>query len=154
GAGGVERYHLLETLRHYGAERLDAAGASAPIRARHLAWCVDLAERAEPDLFGPEQAQWLGRLAQGDDNLRLALAWSLEYDPEAGLRLAGSLWRFWQVRGYLVEGGSHLAALLDRAGAPTAARAKALLGAAILARQQSDFGREKALLEESLALFR
>src|SRR5262249_30654118 len=82
GAGGVERYHLLETLRHYGAERLDAAGASAPIRARHLAWCVDLAERAEPDLFGSKQAQWLERLAQEHDNLRLALAWSLEYDPE------------------------------------------------------------------------
>src|SRR5262249_718020 len=101
--GGVERFHLLESLRQYGAEMLEAADAPGSIRARHLAWCVDLAERAEPHLFGGEQAQYLERLAREHDNVRAALTWSREHDPGAGMRLAGSIWRFWQVRGYLVE---------------------------------------------------
>jgi predicted ATPase/class 3 adenylate cyclase len=154
GANGVERYRLLETLRQYGAERLDAAGESVSTRARHLTWCVDLGETAESLLYGPEQAQWLERLAREHDNFRAALAWSVEHDPEAGLRLAGSIWRFWQVRGYVVEGGRHLAALLDRACEPTVARAKALLGAAILAIFQTDVLRRRALSDESLAIFR
>ena len=57
-----ERYRLLETVRQYAQERLDESGEADRARAWHLAFYVALAERARPELVGPEQGAWLARL--------------------------------------------------------------------------------------------
>jgi non-specific serine/threonine protein kinase len=72
--GEQERYRLLETVREYGLEQLEASGEEA-VRDRHLAWCLALAEEAAPHLARAEQA-WLGRLEAEHDNLRAALRWA------------------------------------------------------------------------------
>ena len=54
------RYRMLDTVRHYAAERLTLGGDEATTRSRHLAWCLALAERARAGLAGPEQGRWLG----------------------------------------------------------------------------------------------
>ncbi len=155
-AGGM-RFRMLETLREYAREQLSPEEQTA-LGHRHGEHYLALAEEADPRLTGPEQAQWLDRLETEHDNLRAALAWckSAEDGAEAGLRLAGALWRFWQTRGYVSQGRGHLVEALKQKGATvsTLARAKALNGAGVLARRQGDYLAARALHEESLVIRR
>jgi non-specific serine/threonine protein kinase len=153
------RYRLLETVRQYGWERLVEAEEAPVARDRQRDWCVALAERAKPELRGMGQQEWRERLEVEHDNLRAALTWSLESDPMVGVRLAGSLWRFWQQRGYYEEGRRWLEAALAGVGPARRpegqrVRARALIGAGLLARDQGDSPAARAFAEESLALFR
>lgn len=151
-ANGEGRYRLLETIRHYGLNRLEQSGERDALRLRHVAWCLELAEQAEPHLQGAEQAAWLNRLEREHDNLRAALKWTTEV--ETRLRLASALWRFWYTRGYLTEGRGWLEGTLERAKnvAPTM-RAKALNAAGILAWRQGDCKNAQRRYEESLAIY-
>jgi tetratricopeptide (TPR) repeat protein len=154
---GEGRYRLLETVRQYARDRLLEEGEADAVRARHAEYFLQLAERAEPELHRHEQIEWLDRLGVEHDNLRAALAWTrARGQGEEGLRLGGALWSFWVVRGYLGEGREHLARLLALPGAEarTAARARALHGAGILAMFQGNYGATRTLLEESLAISR
>jgi non-specific serine/threonine protein kinase len=150
------RYRLLETVRQYAAERLAQAGEDGAMRDAHLAYFLELAEEAEPQLNGPDQVAWLGRLAREHDNLRAALRWTRERGAaEEGLRLAGSLSWFWNVRDHLSEGRRWLeGALAASTGSSAAVRAKALNGAGVLAKSQGEYRRARAFLEEGLALWR
>ncbi len=154
--GGAARYRLLETVRQYGREKLEEARELAAVRIRHGSWYLGLAERAEPELQGPDQKKWLHLLEAEHDNLREALAFSVEGGPgDEALRLAAALWWFWHVHGYLGEGRAWLSrALAGTHGALSPARARALYGAGFLAWRQGEFGRAQALGRESLALFR
>jgi predicted ATPase/DNA-binding CsgD family transcriptional regulator len=152
--GAAARYGLLETVRQYAGDKLLAAGEAAAVRDRHLAWYLALVEAVEPELRRGEQLAWLARLDAEHDNLRVALGWARDADPTAGLRLAGSLWQYWRARGHYGEGRRWLEDFIGRAQAPTAARAKALLGLGILASEQGDPAAARTWLEASLALSR
>ena len=149
------RYRLLETVRHYAAERLAEQGELTVTRRAHAMHYLALAEEAEPQLTGADQGRWLARLEAEHDNLRAALAWLREHGPaEQGQRLAAALWRFWHLRGHFDEGLRWLEALATGdLGAPVA-RAKALHGAGMLAHEQGDHERAAALLEQGLACWR
>jgi len=157
GTDDSVRYRLLETLRQYGRERLIASGETEETQRRHAAYFLALAEEAEPKLTGPEQVVWLDRLETEHDNLRAALRWvRASGEAETGLRLGGALWWFWYVRGYYLEGRERLAELLALPGAAgrTAARAKVLNGAGVMAWAQGDYAPARTLHEESLAIRR
>jgi predicted ATPase len=154
---GDPRYRMLETIRQYSRGKLAETGETAPFQVRHRDWFLDLAEQAEGRLRGPEQGEWLDRLEQEHDNLRLALQHSVESGAsECALRLAAALWRFWHVRGYVQEGRERLAAALSAAGADAAtpARSGALNGAGALAHDQGDLQQAAAFHEEALAVAR
>ena len=154
---GAGRYRYLETVRHFAWEHVAQAGESTVLRERHQGWCVALAEQAEPELRGPGQAEWLATLETDIDNLRAALAWSMQGESGAvqGVRLASLLGRFWVIRGYLSEGRRWLGEMLASAVAvPAAVRAGALAAAGRLAYYQSDFTQATERYEESLALCR
>jgi non-specific serine/threonine protein kinase len=110
GAGPV-RYRLLETVRHYGLDRLRAAGSTdrlteSELRGRHRDWYVDLAERFDADWAGPRQPEWTRLLRAEQANLRAALGHCLAA-PEptpAATRLAGALSYFWFGCGVVREG--------------------------------------------------
>ena len=141
---GPGRYRLLETVRHYAAERLDAQGPAAVETARtaHLGYYAALAEAAAPQLVGAEQAQWLDRLDADLSNLRAAIAVGMtQPDPEPGLRLAASLRLYWVARGHAVEGADALRAFLDMPAAKQATlpRARALATAAHLLERTGDY---------------
>jgi predicted ATPase/transcriptional regulator with XRE-family HTH domain len=130
---GRTRYRFLETIRMYAAERLQAAGETSWVRARHREWCLVLAEQAGEGLEGPDQFRWLRVLAAEHDNIRAALE-GCALDPsttETQLRLVAAMSRFWYSR-QRDEGRRRLAAALDRAqNAPGAARADALTWQAV-----------------------
>jgi predicted ATPase/DNA-binding XRE family transcriptional regulator/uncharacterized protein HemY len=155
--GQIAWYRLLETVRQYECEGIQAAGEMLLIRDRHLAWYVALAAEAEQGLTGAEQGAWLSRLDREHDNVRAALAWSLHAPARhaAGMELAARLKLFWEIRGHLTEGRRWLEDLLARAAvAPPVVRARALQCAGILAINQGDYERASNFLEESLALQR
>ena len=150
------RFIMLETIHEYAREKLQQSGEAEEIGRAHTEYFLALAEEAEPELTGADQAGWLERLEAEHDNLRAALSWSLEgEDPELGLRLANALSYFWFVRGYWSEGRGWLEeALAGNAGALPEARAKALRVLASLAVEQGDFGRGETSAQEALTLYR
>jgi non-specific serine/threonine protein kinase len=129
---GSTRYRLLETVRHYAAERLAlrAGPELSETRAAHRDHYLALVETAGAHLRGPDEGRWLDRLEAEFDNIRAALAFSIA-DPggaEPGLRLAAGLRWFCNMRGHGGEVIEALTVLLERPDArePTAARARAL----------------------------
>jgi len=150
------RYRFLEAVRQYAFERLRESGEETHCGALHLAYFVALAEDAETLLRGAAQHEALERLEMEYDNIRRALQFAESTDVHAGLRLAGAMWWFWQVRGRPGEGRRWLAALLAVAPKSQArhVRAKALRAEGELARQQGDLAAAEALLRESLATWR
>ncbi|HEV2126712.1 MAG TPA: tetratricopeptide repeat protein, partial [Chloroflexota bacterium] len=156
GSDGDElRFTMLETIREYGLERLEASGEVTAIRDRHAAYFLALAERAESNLLGPEGRAWFLLLDLEYDNLRNALAWTEASDAATLLRLAGALWRFWYARGYHGEGCTWLRSALARAGeASPLSLAKASAGAALLEHCSGDDDAGLARGEESLTLYR
>jgi len=156
---GATRYRFLDTVRDYARDRLRESGEEARWKGRHLAHFLMMANEAEPQLTGAAQEAVLGGLEMEHDNLLAALAWAAAPGGDAlsGLRLAGAVWRFWYVRGYLGEGRAWLSSMLlaARPDAQTAAaRAKILTGAGGLARRQGDFSAARALHEEGLRIQR
>jgi predicted ATPase/class 3 adenylate cyclase len=154
GGSGEMRYRLLETIRQYARDRLLEADEAQATRDRHLSFFVDFAEAAKPELEGAQQGTWLNALEAEIGNLRTALEWSLEASPSLGVRLAGSLMRYWQVRERIGEAHQWLVDTLGRAPARTAARADALLGVAILGSAIGHADDEVPRLEEALSIYR
>jgi predicted ATPase/DNA-binding CsgD family transcriptional regulator len=116
---GRSRYHMLETIREYGHERLAASGSLDAIRARHRDRYAELTARAQREWFGPRQVDWFTRLRLDHPNLRAALEFCLEQPGQAraGLALAVSPRHYWITAGLLSEGRRWLSRLLaaDRA---------------------------------------
>ncbi len=154
---GTGRYRLLETVRQYSRDRLLESREAAEVRRQHRDWYLAMAERAEPELQGPQQRVWLDRLETEHDNLRAALEWSSTEDEgtDAGLRLAGALRRFWLMHGHWSEGRGWLERALARgSAAPSSALLKALHGVTMFVRSQGDHARGAVLSEKGLALAR
>lgn len=156
GADGEPRLMMLETINEYARERLEASGEAEALRRAHASYALALAEEAYGELTGPRQAQWLARLEEEHDNLRAAMSWAREVgESEFWLRLAWSLWRFWELRFRLREGRQWLeGALAADDGSNPVARARALNGAGDLAWAQGDLIPAAAYLRESIPLFR
>src|SRR6266849_1081637 len=164
--GEEPRLLMLATIREYGLEILASSGDMASTRRAHAHYYLRLAEDAEVEIGGLQQAVWLNRLEREHDNLRAVLQWSLEQagnkeaieserSMETALRLGGALRSFWVVHGHISEGRSFLErALAAREGIKASVQAKALIVAGHLAFIQSDYDRAEPLCQESLTLYR
>ena len=156
-ADGEPRLLMLETLREYALERLEASGEAEAVRRQHATFFLQLAEEAEPKIRSAEQARWRKRLEVEQDNLRAALSFTLEsQEAEMGLQLAGALLAFWRVSSQDYEGRAWCEQVLAQTGARarTAARAKALLAAGAMTMFQGDLPQAHRLLGESIAIGR
>lgn len=152
------RFSMLETIREYAGERLDASGEGDRLRKLHSTYFLAMAEAGAAALHGPEASAWIGRLETEHDNLQAALRWARdERELETGLRLASALSRFWELRGTLDEGRASVEALLslpepgDRSRDPSI-WAKAHAAAGTLAIAQGDIDRSMAHWRRSLDL--
>jgi tetratricopeptide (TPR) repeat protein len=159
------RFGMLETIRAYGLERLEASGEERSARRRHEDFFVGLGEEAETHLNGPDRDFWMRHLETEHDNIRAALSYSLsEGRTEVALRLAVAIFWFWLNGGHWSEGRSWFERALGpgpesadqpQADLPTPAiRGKALYSAGALASFQGDYAASFPLLEESAALWR
>ena len=156
-ASGGMRVAMLETIRQYAIERLDATPEAMQIRSRHAAFFLDLAEEASRHVRGPDGPQWLGRLRGELDNFRAAIRWAIDSgDLDPGLRLAAALDPLWIFENHQREGRRHLEELLARPhveGRPEA-RAAALGALASIAVWQADYSVGSELAKKSLEMYR
>lgn len=150
-AAGTPRYRLLEMVRQYARERLAESRELDTLRERHARWYAELPALLE-DLPGSEFR--LRRLDLEPDNFRAALAWLLDHDPPAALRLTGVLGTWWLLRGRLVEGREWLESAVERTPQTTAAAAAALLRAVPFAARAGDMTDASRLAERSLSIYR
>lgn len=155
-AGTEPRFTMLELIRDYALDALEASEESTRIRQRHAEYFTGLARTAEPELVGPGQTEWLDRLEREHDNLRSALDWLERQNAEAALELALLLWRFWETRGHLTEGRRRLDRLL--AAIPEAEdhklRLRALYASGVFADAQGDYTAARHHFGATLAMYR
>ena len=156
---GAPRYGMLETIREFALERLEASGEAAEMRRWHAGFVRDGAELAEPKLLVPAQrGEWMVRLEHAHDNVRAALAWSLSAEGTlaVGVELAGAMGWFWLMSGRLEEAGSWFAALLARRGDGDndLAWAKVLHGSALQLWGRGDLAQAAVREESAVRIFR
>ncbi len=158
--GEEPRLQLLDILREYGLEALEASGELDRARKAHAAYYLALAERAGAALRGAEQSSWAEQLERDHENIWAAMQWLLDHhESEKTLRLATALQQFWLLRGYLSEGRHFLEQSLEEARTEQIAlspqvQARAFLAAGYMAFWQNDPEQALALLEESERLSR
>jgi predicted ATPase/DNA-binding XRE family transcriptional regulator len=148
------RYRMLDTVRHYGQDKLTQAGEADVVRMAYLTFATAFAEQAEMRLYGPEQAQALKDLDAEYDNLRTALEWALGHGyPELGLRLAAALWPYWLGRGNADEGRSWLVRMLSaNSGGEPVFQMRALIGLVSLSLNGQDLEGISQIAEQALSL--
>jgi predicted ATPase/class 3 adenylate cyclase len=154
---GSVRFAMLETIREYATARsLETNSEERELtERRHAEYMRDLAERAEPNLIGERQLEWLATLELEQENLRVALDHAEHAsDPDevaTGLRTAAAVWRFWQQRGHMAEGRQRLSRLVALPGAsrPDAPRAQALEALGSLEYWLNDHKAMRAAYEEA-----
>lgn len=144
---GLPRYRLLETIRHYGRQRLAESGEEQRLLRGHRDFFLALAEHGADNWFGPGQQETLARLRADHSNLLAAL--DQGGDPQAELALAAALRFHWCTNGFLGEGRRRLEGALAAAPEPTPARAKALWAAGWVALLQGDLGAADQWLSEA-----
>jgi predicted ATPase len=150
-----ERFWMLETIREYAAERLERLEEADTHRRRHAEYFLRMAEEAEVNLRGSEQAPWLDRLEAEHENLRLSLEFLRQTGSSAEeLRLVGALARFWYLRGHLREGSSRAEDALAAHDHQSLPGVKALYTAFLLAHRLGNYERADAFAEERLDLAR
>ena len=150
------RFFLLETISEYARERLRNQEGRAELQLTHALHYLELAERAEPELRGAGQREWLDRLDEEHADLRLAVSWARDDGrDDIALRMGAALWRFWCARNHVAEGGRVLDSVLERAESGSAElHARAVRAASRLARERGDATRSTELGERALAFAR
>ncbi len=154
------RIVMLESVREYALERLEASGEQDTIRKRHAQYYVDFVVRGDAALRETDEsavARWYDLLEADYDNVRAALAWIIEHrDVEQSYALVGALGRFLEFRHYWTEGRQWIESVLalGDAGVDAAARAWALYRAGVLALAQGDFPVGRARLIETTRVSR
>jgi non-specific serine/threonine protein kinase len=124
-------YRMLLPIQQFARDKLSTSNEDEYFKHRHLHHYLELAEKAQLKIRSAEQSTWLNKLEIEHDNLRAALAWSLESRSiNEGLKLAGALKDFWFRHSYLQEGVDWFERLLsaDHAKDRTYARALLLAG--------------------------
>ena len=159
------RYHRLETIRQYSREKFFETDEVETGRNCHLDFFVQFAELVDKKLKSSDQLLWHRRMAAEQDNLRAALEWGLNTDPDSALRIAGAANLFWTAGGYSAEGFRWTQKALEQAEKTAVAgnitneqrrvaRAKALCGLTRLYLSLGDNANAKRAAEESVALYR
>jgi predicted ATPase len=115
---GEMRVTMLEVVREYALERLEASGRVEAARLEHARFFAALAEEANEKIRGEEQVVWLDRLTRELDNIRAALATLLDRSAAEGATLVVSVYVFWYYRGLYTEARGWLAKALGAAPAP------------------------------------
>ena len=155
------RYTMLQTIHEFALEKLRASGEMQTMRTSHFDYFLSLVQQEESNFFINEHA--IDSAEAEIDNLRAALAWSLERESSGlpseeragkGLELMLHIWPLWLFRGYFSEGSEWMNRFLVAHTASTPARARALTLAGDFARYRGDNAGHASFIQESLDLSR
>jgi predicted ATPase/DNA-binding CsgD family transcriptional regulator len=151
GPDGAARYVMLETIREFAEERLEASGETEAIWKRHADYFTAFAERYELADMLPDGNRAIALLDAEHVNLRAVLAWLKEHDNSGQfLRLAAFLGPFWSAQGHYLEGKGWLERALARSAGSASNRAKALVALGMIEAYQGSSRDAVAHLEEGL----
>jgi len=152
------RYHLFETVREFGREKLSQADELSEILNRHLVHFTEYAEESESHLDGLEQAKWIVISEKEHNNFRVAIDYSLTpgADLMFGLRIGAAISLFWLEHNHFHEGIERLQNLLQCAVNPghQQARAKMLYRAAAIHSRLFSYNTASKLCEQSIEISR
>ncbi len=150
--GGETRFWMLEVVREYALELLEAGDEAEMIRRRHAEYCLAFGEEAESQLLGAQSVEWLNRLDEEHENLRAALEWALENSPIKAAHLAAAMRNFWVLHSHLTEGRQWLRAALERGALeiPGSVRFKLLNGLGAIVRMQGDYAAARKAYTQGL----
>lgn len=151
---GETRYRMLETTHQYALEKLIESGEAQTAHNHHFIYFLRLAEDAESQLIGPDQAQWLNGLEREHNNFRTALEWSMrERKGEEALRMAGALGLFWLKHSHFAEGRRWIGNILkSHPNFSDQAKLKAWRWAGFMAFWQQDMIESRRIYTQSLEL--
>jgi predicted ATPase len=153
--GSELRFGMLETVREFARERLEAGGEAELYRSRHAEHFVGVAAHGLSGLTGPDQLRWLGRFDRENDNLRAALRRAVgQGDAGTATRVGATLSWFWQMRSRYSEGRGWMRAVRELPGASTEDHARAWVIDAGLALWQGDFEVLEIGADEAVAALR
>ncbi|GEM85177.1 MAG: hypothetical protein KatS3mg074_208 [Meiothermus sp.] len=131
------RYRLLETVRQYAREQLEASGAWQETYGHYLRGFLRMVAEISPQIEGPQPQRWVDWLEREHENLRVALEWACRHRrAQEGLRLVGHLTVLWDGRGHFREGFAWYERLLgfeEVVSMPLPQRMNALVGASLVA---------------------
>ncbi|MCL4507740.1 MAG: tetratricopeptide repeat protein [Chloroflexi bacterium] len=155
-AEGEVRFAMFEIIREYALEKLEQSGAAIETARRHAGYYLALARQFEPQISGPHEDLWLGRMDADISNLRAALDWYAANDVPSALQMAVSMWQYWYMRGHFSEGCARLEDLIVRSDgtAPPVLRAWALRAAAALHNHLGNWQHATEQGQQCLQLFR
>lgn len=155
-ADGESRFRMLEVVREFALESLAENGETEEIKRLHSTFYAALAEEAKPELMGAKAVEWYEKLEQEYDNLRVALEWTQNNQPETALRIVTAIYRFWVRRGHLAEGGKWTKLALEKSGGEVDPKLRANASRSIgnLSFMQGDFEAANLFYNESLRLSR
>jgi predicted ATPase len=147
------RFTMLETIREYASEQLEASGEADAIRQAHASYFSAMASQLREKARGPEQGALLERVETEHDNLRAALTWLTEHDAAAALDFTQGIFWLWLHHSHLGEARRSLERVLARReGAGTLPYAQVLNLAGKFASDQRDYEQSEAYSRQSLAL--
>jgi predicted ATPase len=148
---GEPRFFLLETIREFAAEQLDASGAAEETRSRHAGHYLESAEPGSESFDSSVAVAWLSSAWRDRANLLAALGWLIEHGSvDRALLLARRLSSVWIHQGPLAEGADWLGRALARPGGDGGLRADALGRAGLIASQRGRYDEARQLLSDSL----
>jgi predicted ATPase/class 3 adenylate cyclase len=150
---GDDRLLMLETIREYAAEKLEASGEADGLRERHAWFFAALAEEAYAHRFDAE-VEASARLDADHDDLRTGLDWLEANDPDRALELAGALGWYWLSRGLLAEGCGRFTGALEASEATGRVRARALTASGALLARHGDVSGGRTQVEDAIAFWR
>jgi non-specific serine/threonine protein kinase len=155
--GGRARHRLLDSIHDFAAEQCAGDENLERLRSRHFAHFLALAARADEELRGPGQAEWLARMEADEDNLRAAIRWGLSAgDPERALELVWLLHQYWGWRGNFSESRRWFDEAMARAddGPPSVSRARAFTRWGDIALYAGEHGAAWSRYEQAVAIGR
>jgi len=153
---GELRFTMLVTIQNFARDRLQLMGTEEEVRDWHVIYFLDLAEQADKEIHGPDQAEWMDGVEKEHDNYRAALEWCVSTQKtDPALNLLGVLGWAWFVRGYHSDACSwfdKICAMPDVADYPMAyGRTLNLLG--IVSYSRGDYSSAQIFLEQAVSIY-
>jgi non-specific serine/threonine protein kinase len=139
---GEARFTMLEVVREYALERLEASGEAEAVRLTFARYFKRMAEESDSNIRSGNQVESVRRLSREHENVKAALTILLTAEPQEGAAFVGSVQSYWSAQGYSdSERRVWLVKALDAGELPPVLRARLLNG---LTRCEVHMGRSEA----------